>query len=239
MNRDILYEYDEYLLGNISSFSRHFFNSTDRETEENVLLIFKYAIEDILQWTPIEARDYLTEDVIKRLKLDKLIKKVKFPGELNPHTDYFYITHLLYPNVVKFNERELILKTYKEVLAGKLYKFPKEYLDGAKGVMRICVCFQYMIAQYLSFSSIKEIYEFFTTPAGSKALKKYRLYPVCIDKFEFQIDFLHQSLPNVQKDEFWYNYYRFQLKKAKLLKKEKQEKSATDVINSENEDEMD
>ena len=49
MNRDILYEYDEYLLGNISSFSRHFFNSTEREAEENVLLIFKYVIEEILE----------------------------------------------------------------------------------------------------------------------------------------------------------------------------------------------
>lgn len=224
MDRDILYEYDEYLLGNITSFSRHFFNNGEKETEENVVVVCKYVIEDILKWSPYEARDGFNKEIVQLMKLDKLIAKIKFPGELNPREDFFYVVYLIYPDKIKFNERELVLKTYKSVLNGELYKFPKEYLDGNRGIMRICICLQYMLSQYFTFNSIQELYRFFTTPEGSKALKKYRLYPVFVDKFELQVDYLHQSLPNRTKNEFWYNYYRYQVKENKLLNKIKKSK---------------
>ena len=38
------------------------------------------------------------------------------------------------------------------------------------------------------------MYKFFSTTNGVKALKKYRLYAICTDIFDYPIDFLHESL---------------------------------------------
>ena len=70
------------------------------------------------------------------MKLDGLLRYIEFPAELDKHVDLFYIAHLLYPGRIKFDKKELILRTYKEVLDQKLYKFPKEYLSGSMGVIR-------------------------------------------------------------------------------------------------------
>ena len=101
------------------------------------------------------------------------------------------------------------MRTYKEVLDGKLYKFPKEYLSGSMGVLRACVCFQYMVSQYLPFNNIEEMYNFFSTTNGIKALKRYRLYAICTEIFDYPIDYLHEALSERQKNEFFYHYYKF------------------------------
>ena len=60
-----------------------------------------------------------------------------------------------------------------------------------------------------------------------KALKKYRLYAICTDIFDYPIDFLHEALSKNQKNEFYYHYYKFnitnreqitELKKRKMYK---------------------
>ena len=208
-NTSLMFEYELILLGKKNSFSPYFFNYNAEFNEKMALQVFKYAIEGFLKWTPKEAELYLNENIINLMKLDSIVRFIRFPAELDPNKDFFYIVHLLYPNVVKFNSRELILKTYKDVLSGKLYKFPKEYLSGSMGVTRACICFQYMVSQFLPFNNIEEMYKFFSTTNGVKALKKYRLYAICTDIFDYPIDFLHESLSNKQKNEFFYHYYKF------------------------------
>lgn len=210
-NTSLLFEYELMLLGKKNSFSAYFFNYNPEYNEKMALQIFKYAIEGFLRWTPKEAEIYLNIEIIKLMKLDTLVRFIRFPAELDSDRDYFYIAHLLYPNIIKFNNRELILRTYKEVLSGKLYKFPKEYLSGSMGVTRACICFQYMVSQFLPFNNIEEMYKFFSTTNGIKALKKYRLYAICSDIFDYPIDFLHESLCKEQKDEFYYHYYKFNI----------------------------
>lgn len=205
----LMLEYELILLGKKNSFSPFFFNYNIDYNERKALLLFKYAIEGFLKWTPKEAELYLNKEIVELMKLDSILKYIQFPAELNPDVDLFYIAHLLYPHIVKFDARELILRTYKEVLDGKLYKFPKEYLSGSMGVTRACVCFQYMVSQFLPFNNIEEMYKFFSTTNGVKALKKYRLYSICTDIFDYPIDFLHEALSNKQKNEFFYHYYKF------------------------------
>ena len=204
-------EYELILLGKKNSFSPYFFNYNAEYNEKKALLLFKYAIEGFLKWTPQEASTYLTMDIVKLMKLDMIIKFIRFPAELDMERDLFYIAHLLYPKIVKFDNKELILRTYKEVLDGKLYKFPKEYLSGSMGATRACVCFQYMISENLPFNNIQEMYRFFSTTNGVKALKKHRLYAICTDIFDYPIDFLHEALSDKQKNEFFYHYYKFNI----------------------------
>lgn len=223
-NTGILYEYELILLNKKNSFSPYFFNFSPDYSEQMALEVFKYAIEYYLGWSPKEAAIYLDKDVLDMMKLSPILKYIRFPCELDSNRDFFYISHLLYPKIIKFNERELILRTYKEVLNGDLYKFPKEYLSDSMGMTRACICFQYMISQYLQFRSIKEMYDFFSTSEGTKVLKKYRLYAICTDMFEYPLDFLHESLPINQKNDFFYRINRFNLKNKEQLNRMKKNK---------------
>ena len=53
------------------------------------------------------------------------------------------------------------------------------------------------------------MYKFFASTNGAKALKKYRLYAICSDIFDYPIVFLHEALAESQKNEFFYHYYKF------------------------------
>lgn len=205
----LMFEYDLILVGKKNSFSPFFFNYNNEHNQIAALFIFQYAIEKYLKWTAEEARVYFTYEVAKLMKLDGIIRYIQFPAELDPKVDLFYIIHLIYPKKVKYDKKDLILRTYKEVLSGRLYKFPKEYLSGSMGVIRACVCFQYMVTQYLPFNNIEEMYKFFSSTNGIKALKKYRLYAICTDIFDYPIDYLHEALNSKQKNEFYYHYYKF------------------------------
>ena len=205
----LMFEYDLILLGKKNTFSPFFFNYNKEQNKRMALYVFKYAIEKYLKWSPEEAATYLNYEVVKFMKLDGLLRYIEFPAELDKHVDLFYIAHLLYPGRIKFDKKELILRTYKEVLDQKLYKFPKEYLSGSMGVIRACVCFQYMVSQFLPFNNIEEMYNFFSSTNGVKALKKYRLYAICTDIFDYPIDYLHEALSENQKNEFFYHYYKF------------------------------
>jgi len=224
MQKGILFEYELILLGKKNFFSPYFFSFGNDYNERMALDVFQYAIEVYLRWSPEETATYLTIDIIKLMKLDSILKYIRFPAELIPERDLFYIAHLLYPKKVPFNEKELILRTYKEVLSGQLYKFPKEYLSDSLGMIRACICFQYMVSQYLSFKSIDDMYNHFCTSKGTKDLKKYRLYAICTDMFEFPLDFLHEALSVRQKNEFLYHYHRFCLKNKEQLNQLKRKK---------------
>lgn len=143
------------------------------------------------------------------MKLDHLMKWLRFPDELDKETDYFYVATLLYPHQIKYNEKELILRTYNRILNGDLKKFPKEYFSGTRGALRACICFQYMLNQHYAFQNAKEMYSFFSTNSGYRALKKYRLISICSEIYDNKLDFLNESLPEEQQDEYWYHYYKF------------------------------
>ena len=52
MNRTILFEYDQILLGNKTDFSKHFFAKGTEYNEKTALDIIRYACEYYLRWSP-------------------------------------------------------------------------------------------------------------------------------------------------------------------------------------------
>ena len=205
------YEYEQVLLGNKTSVTNYYFKFGESSPQHYALGIIKFAVENYLRWDPITFRDYFTKEVSEKLKLEPFMKYIEFPPELNKSQDYYYLAHLIYPNKVEFSEEALILRTYKDILEGKLKKFPKEYLSGSRGMLRAGICLQYMLNTYFAFPSTQAIYEHFASPDGMKDLKKYRLAPISSEMFNYPIDYVHESLPQDQRDEFWYHYYKFKM----------------------------
>lgn len=225
MYRDALYEYENILLGKKPSFSGYFFQSDAEKNEKKALYIIQFALRYYLRWTPQQICEYLDWKVINCMKLESLMKYIRFPPEMSARDDIFIIKGKLYPHLVPLNEKEIALKVYKRVLEKDLYKFPKEYLSGdAVGMYRAIVCFQYMLTQIEPFSNVEEIYKYFASSKGSKLLKKYRLNVACVSMFDYPIDFLHEALPKDQRNDFWYHYYKFKAVNSEYSRGESAEK---------------
>ena len=207
----LLYEYEQVLLGNKSGFAPYYFKYGTDMPQNYALYIIKFAVEKYLRWDPYDMKNHFNKEISEQMKLEPLMKYIDYPPELNKETDYYYLAALLYPHVIKIDIKELVLKTYKDVLSGQLCKFPKEYLSGTQGMMRASICFQYMLNQHYTFNSIRDIYKFFSEPSGARTLKQYRLNNICNEIYEHPIDYLHESLPRSQQDDYWYHYYRFKV----------------------------
>lgn len=223
--RMVLYEYEQILLGKKKSFSSTYFPYNPEQNERLALEVFRHAVEVYLNWSPTEVQMYLNGDVIKQMKLDSIVRYLRFPLELDPKKDYFYIAHLLYPNIIHYNAKELILNVYKRVLNGTLCKFPQDYMAGTRGFMCAAICFQYMLERFMQFSCIEDLYAFFASPEGSRALKKYRLSAICNLMFGSPLDYLHESLNSKQKNEFLYRYHKFSGANANQIKRLKKNNS--------------
>lgn len=209
-------EYEGTLVGKRKSVSTFYFSYGETGNMKLALQIMQYAFETYLKWTPQELRDYLTLDVLERLKLKSLLRYIVFPPELNAKEDLFYIAWLLYPETIHFSPKDLTLRVYSKLLEGKLQKYPKDFFTGSDGVTRSQICLRYMIEHYLNFTTVKDLYTFFSKEECNKTLRRYKLLVICRDLYDTPVDYIHLSLAKEQRDEFWYHYYTFQLKRRIL-----------------------
>jgi len=202
-------EYEDLLVGKRKTLSPYYFNYNTTGNMRLALQIAKYAFDTYLGWSPDQLRDCLTIDVVERLKLHGLIRYIAFPPELDSTKDLFYIAWLLYPATVHFSEKDLVLRVYKNLLAKKIQKYPKEFFTGRDGLTRAQVCLRYMIEQYLPVKSIDELYEYFGTQKSVRFMRQNKLLVVCNDLFYTPVEFLHKSLHKNQQNVFLYRYYDF------------------------------
>lgn len=225
MNRLLIYDYELILLEKKKNFSTLLFhssitkngNSSDfckqKNTEtnqKNALTIIRYAIEKILCWTPMEAKEYLNYDILVKLKLCPLLQYLSFPPELSKSKDFFYIAHLVYPNIIKMDERNLCIASFEKMLKTPNSCFPKDYFDNTTGLTRAAICLQYAINNYIVPASVKELYELFSKEKQIlPILSNYKLSKPCQEFFDKPIDYLDFALPESQKNAFYYHYYCF------------------------------
>lgn len=223
MNKQLLYEYEELILGKRKIFSNSFFNSTQINSEANISEVLRFGFEIFLKWTPEEAFRYITPEIAKRMKFDVLFPYMNLPCEIDIEKDLFYLAYLAYPKRIKLNRADLVLKVYRGLLDGTVKKFPKGYLDGDEGTERATICFQYMIRQYFSFHTIQEMYQFFSGPKAISTLRKYKLYVIENLLYDSPIDYLHESLPESQRDDFLFHYYKFQYLNKNVVREMRKE----------------
>lgn len=212
MDENILYaEYERIYCGIRKNFSSSvFFPGMKLQNEANAKIIFRYAFEHFLNWTPMDIKQNINWEILQKMKLDTLVKYLDFPGELLPKQDLYYIAHILYPAVVRYNSSDVVISTYKRVLDRQIYRFPRNFFDDEKGKERAILCFRYMINHFLSAKDMKELYYYFAGPEGKKTISTYQLAIPCSLFYAHPLDFLHDAA-DTQKDEFLYHYLRFKI----------------------------
>lgn len=219
-SQNIISDYKKLFLNEHGiNLSTSYFCYNDYNNHKLALVLFRFAVEDILMWKPADIINNLTLNTIKELHLLVAYKYLIFPEELNKQKDCYYVAHLLYPNEIPYSTRDSVILSYQKVLSQETGKFSKNFFSGPEGELRACICLQHLIKAYLSFSSIEEIYYYFSTAKALPTLKQYRLAAVCSEYFDSPLEFVHSALPDNQKNELYFQFYRFEAAlNAKKLK---------------------
>lgn len=221
--RGILYEYMKVLSGESPGYSLSLLGKKCPNNEKNARLILAEAFRVFLRWTPEDVANRLTKDILRDLKLLEVLPFLGLPDDYFNSGDYTMLAAVLYPGQLVVGDSTLTVNTYKMVLLGRdnggMYRFPKKYFDGNVGLHRAYVCMRYLVSNYTIFHSTREMYEFFSSPAGSQLINTHGLKLVLRDVFHSPVRFLHESLYDEEKDDFWYHYYEFlyQYNKGKKL----------------------
>ena len=221
MISDIIYEYENILLGKKKNFSTTYFELSPEQNERNALLIFHHAISTYLKWSPKQVEECLDYEIIRRMKLSPLLRYIQFPAESDREKDIYIIVGKLYPEKRKQGLKGPTLTVYKRLLSGERAKFPKGYFDGTQGFFRSLICFQYMITLMKPFDNVGDMYKLFASNRGTAMLKKYKLNIVCNMIYETPVDYLHAALPTEHKDCYLFNMYKFNLMYKKFLNEKK------------------
>ncbi len=210
MDKLLLYEYTNMLLGNTQWIPGNYFADGDITNEKNAIEVFKYAFEIFLDIHDPRAMEHeLDQEFMEKMKLTKFLSFIKFPVELDKKTDLFYLIHRMYPRKVPYSSRDVSVKIYKEYIEGIRPKLPRGFFDGPEGMRRSHYCFIFFVTRYMKFKCVRDMYEFFASADGSKMISKMKL-TIPLDNFYYTpVEFLHDSLPDDQKDSFFYNYYGF------------------------------
>lgn len=201
-----LSEYNDVLLGKRKTFSSSIMAKGQGAylCAELLRLIFK----EYFHWTPEEVRDKLTPEIVRKMKLSPLIRRIPCPPELNPAKEVYYVAWYLYPWTKTTTTPELIVKLYNDVMTGAIKRFPSSYFDGNEGYIRARILFLTMVKEYLPpFKSLENMYAFFASPRGRRCINDHKLIIPLRELYGTPLAYLHDSLSPAQKSEELYKKY--------------------------------
>lgn len=174
--------------------------------ERKALSCVRYVLEDVLEWEPETAVKRFDDYMVDILKLDNIIRFIKFPPEVR-YGDTKYILSLLYPELINLNKQKLAEKIYEEILSGKEAQFPRDYFVGPEGYDRFCSCLSYLLSRYKVFYSAEEVYQFLCSNEGKALIKSKRLKAPA-DQFGISIlDAARTILSDDEDATIYYIYY--------------------------------
>ena len=212
---DLIIAYDNLFINNTDRLPLSFFSPKfPQQSHNRAIELIRYAVESRLHWNKYELRDYLTMDVIVKLKLRAVLRYVIFPEGFNESTSLFYIAWCLYPETKNKTIADVELETYDYMLSGRIPKLPKLYFNGIEGLNRAYHCLIHVINRYDPCDSkdLFYLYEKFSSSNAISFLNKFKLTKVCNAYNITPLEFFHIALPVNQRSNLYYSYFSFMLK---------------------------
>lgn len=118
--KSICYEYENILIGRTKKWDPGYFGSnlSETENEANALTVMRYAFDTYLNdWSIEKLMDRLDDRILRMLRLNTLVKYIRFPLGYNPNTDIFYIVSKIY-RTKPIAPRDGIIRIYEKILSG-------------------------------------------------------------------------------------------------------------------------
>lgn len=177
--------------------------------ENDALAVVRYAITNILGWTPQEAFVFFNKEVMQKLKLDQACKYIQFPRDLSPNSDYWWIIYKAFPTQVSYEPYQRVLNMYKRILKGEIKHFPRNVFDGTEGAEYLNSLLHYFISENIPANTVEDLYDAFGHSANIvKELKKAKLFYAYKNKFYSPLDWLHSSLED-ESNSLYYHYQQY------------------------------
>lgn len=217
--RALILEYEEILTNKRRQFSSYYFTGNAHRDSDIVVELFRYFFVSILCWDTETVEQRLSLDFLKEYKLDKFLRYIIFENEPNKKVRYSKgniafpdiqeLIRLVYGNKYKIDLRMLVTDVYEDILSGNLQKFPKNFFSAAtEGRTKACICLQYAINKLHTFCNVEELYRVFSDRNILKLLDEWHLKDTAQLLYSSPIEYLHDALPDVDKDETFYTYYK-------------------------------
>ena len=177
--------------------------------ERHALAVIAYAITGILRWTPQEAIESLTDDIMRQLLLDKVASYVKNPKDGVSSSNYGWLVAMAFPDDVAFDAAEQALSVYKKVRSGEFSRYPARFFDGDDGFVKLGVLLKHYIAENIAAASVWELYELFSDTARANTLMHdAMLYSPYHEFYDTPLEYLHDAL-GADGDDFLFDYYQY------------------------------
>ena len=198
--------------------------------ENDALAVVRYAVTNILGWTPQEAFVFFNKEVMQKLKLDQACKYIQFPRDLSPNSDYWGIIYKAFPTQVSYEPYQRVLNMYKRLLKGEIKHFPRNVFDGTEGAEYLNSLLHYFISENIPANTVEDLYDAFGHSANIvKELKKAKLFYAYKNKFYSPLDWLHSSLED-ESNSLYYHYQQYMdvfEKTSQNIKQKKKEEVET------------
>lgn len=107
--KNLLIEYEMYLLDKIDAFPEYHFKDTGTfAIEQTITALIKYVVEDVLKWTPEDAYILLNWNVLTAFKLDDLIDRyINFIPGMNEKEKCKFLICKCYPSKYHFDTKKI------------------------------------------------------------------------------------------------------------------------------------
>ena len=216
----LITEYENRLLGKSNNLIQLLNQTGDDPViqDKKARIILKFVFEEIFHWTPDEAADMFSKEVIDKMQLQDVVKKITFPPEMDRTVDFYYYVWRVYPKSDTTNTKERTLKAFRQRIAGERKKLPKEFFTDRNGMLRAEICFNYVLGD-IGYTTIKELYELMSNWRGMAVIRKYGLQDPCMMYYKTPVDYLHHSLATSQRNEFFCQYYAYEYQENKVFAK--------------------
>lgn len=218
--------YEAMLLGQ----RRLSLNGSIQEKEKAACDIIHYAVAELLGWSKEEAEEHLTMKIIRKLKIDKVYKYIRFPNDVDPTKDVDYIAYLAYPDT-PYNYRKQVLRVYRRILNGLDERFPSKIFNGQNGKEKGAILLSEFINNSLIVTSMEDLYEQFADMSlMNNKFRMAKIYSAAKKMYPTPLDYLHYSLPEGERDDFLYAFWQyksvFKMHEAEMKREEKGKKKA-------------
>lgn len=193
-----LNEYNEILIGKRKNFSPQLLDKDYPEkTAADILrVIFEYYFD----WTPVQVRDCLTPEIVTRMKLGSLIRKIPSPDEIIREKELYFVAWYLYPKTRNISEGDLVIQVYHHLMNGDIQRFPKNYFFSNLGNLRAKMIFKIALKEYIlpryAFSSMADVYNFFASDKVNAVMDECKLSTMIKQKAGLPLNMLHMALEN-------------------------------------------
>ena len=207
-----IFEYEQLLMGQRLNFQLSF-KGGESDNKKEVGNVWRYAITELLGWTPEEALKNLNNEIVDRLLLNKTFCGLNFDREHSYISDYRFILQYAFPEKIRYDSYvETIAEYEKFAKLGKWAhdpsnaKQPKRFFSDGDGNQRASWCLRYVTDLYMGDMTIEEKYKFFADEEKAMEwLKGKALYRAMDYLYGTPLPYFHAA--SLEKDPFLYNAY--------------------------------